>query len=384
MKGAGIDYLEKCPECGSRNLLVDSHRAELRCDDCQLVIADELISDQRPVGLDEPQQQGEDRILPQLHFGGRDSSGRGINPAIIWTLRLTAQKYNLKSAERGILSMEARIRRHAAQLRVPAGIVQRAIAIFREAKREQIFKKPSLNEWALANLQTACREARYIVPWEDLMQGSTDKISKVKEYHYEICTRLGINYEPFTFTHYIVYLAGKLGISDTAVINRAVGNAVLNPNENGNPLCVSGAALYMSLQDLGIRVSQKEFCRDANISEISLRHWVQKLGGYKKVIADIPEPDSSGSGEDLVDSSRPEGDNEDENREEDARNRRNNPAPPEQPERHDDRTYKRHALCYGGDAFKKVRHKRKVVAYPRRDRKRGHPRPKAHKQGSNR
>lgn len=374
------DYLEECPECGSRNLVVDSHRAELRCDDCQLVIADELISDQRPVGLDEPQQQqGDDRILPQLHFGGRDSSGKKINSAIIWVLRRTAQTYNLKSAERGILSMEARIRRHAAQLRIPAGITQRAIMIFREAKQKQIFKKPSLNEWALANLQTACREARYIIPWEDLMQGSTDKISKVKEYHYQICLQLGINYEPFTFTHYIVYLAGKLGISDTAVINRAVGNAVLNPNENGNPLCVSGAALYMALQDLGIRVSQKDFCHDANISEISLRHWVQKLGGYQKVLVDIHEPDVLGSGEDLVDSRGPEGDNEDKGREQDAENRRDNPTPPEQPERHDDRSDERHALRHGRDAFKKVRHKRKVAAYPRGERERVHPRPKPHK-----
>jgi len=38
-----IEYTKKCPECGSTHVSRDYSRAELVCDDCGLVIAEELI-----------------------------------------------------------------------------------------------------------------------------------------------------------------------------------------------------------------------------------------------------------------------------------------------------------------------------------------------------
>lgn len=294
-----LSYVDKCPECGSPAVYLDSYRAELICSKCNVVIADALIlpgtesprdSEQYPVETDDS------KLLPQLYFGSRDATGRPVGQGLVWLLRRTAQTYNLKSGERSAVLMETRIRRLVSQLGLPATISIRAIYLFRKAKRMNIVRKPGLNDWALALILAACRETRYVITIEDLVAGIVGKDyrslrkrseSNVQRYYNVVKRKLGLPLQTPSIENYVTYFSGKLGLNFLAQL--AIEISHRNPKLNSTPHCVAAGALYIAARDSGFRVSQKEFCKQANLSEISLRSKVAMLGGMSLYAKEAPE-----------------------------------------------------------------------------------------------
>jgi transcription initiation factor TFIIIB Brf1 subunit/transcription initiation factor TFIIB len=251
----------------------------------------EIKDDQQPAG----------KILPQLYFGTRDADGRSVNPSRVWDLHKTARTYNLKSSERGAIAMESRIRRLASQLKLPNGVVQRAVYLYQQAQKRHVIKKPSLNDWALSLIFTTCREMHYIITIEDLVAHlASDSIvrqrskSNVRRYYNLVKSAFGLRISPPETGNYVVYFSGKLGMTNQPIIQRALEIARLHINEspNSTPHCVAAGALYIALEKSG-GFSQKSFCKQTNLSEISLRHWVDRLGGYREAVPLIPDVQSS-------------------------------------------------------------------------------------------
>ena len=275
--------------------------------------------------------EGDDtQLLPQLYFGPRDAHGAPIKSGMVWLLRRTAQVYNLRSGERSAVTMETRIRKLASQLGFPSTLALRAIFIFRKTRKMHVLKKPGLQDWALALLYTACRDTRYVVTVEDIVGNPDDarSISTVWAYFKNIKRALGLKLLPFTVQNYITYYSGKLRVNGV-IVAKALHVAATNAKANATPHCVAAGALYISMREAGYDISQKEFCTHANVSEISLRHWVTGLGGFS--VPDRSPPDIV-----LADVSE-EGQDVDGKSEETPEDDGQNPPPPEEPKRDDDR-----------------------------------------------
>jgi len=288
------------------------------CSICNVVVADALVlpGSERPMSADERYavEADDSQLLPQLFFGNRDALGRPVGQRLVWALRRNAQRYNLRPGERGMLSMESRIRRLGAQHALPQTVVLRAIYLYRRVKRMRLFQKPGLDDWSLALLYTACRESRYVITLEDLVRitplarGKSPKerqgiqrrsIRKVLDYHRDVCIALDIPSRQFSVENYVTYFSGKVGINgeiSTAAVRLA--RPYVDSNPNSSPESVAAAALYLSIRRHGYDISQKDYCGKVNLSEISLRRWVQNLGETsERLKRTMPEVDTDSVGD---------------------------------------------------------------------------------------
>ena len=233
-------------------------------------------------------QQGNDnRILPQLFYSSRDTEGRLVANDVVWKLRNTAKMQNLKSSERAILLFEARLRQLAKSRNIPDSVVKRATDMYHRVREKRVFNKPNLTELALGLLLTACREMKYLITYKDLC-GDTASMNKIKVYHRKISISLGLagpgsealenRLGDLSINQYVVYYAAKVGVQQRGpILAEAFNMAKIS---QGAAHCVAAAALYIAVRNSGMKMSQKEYCSKVNLSEISLRDWVEKLGGY--------------------------------------------------------------------------------------------------------
>ena len=362
---------DKCTECGGQ-LVLDSYRAELFCDRCNLVAAESLILP----GFEKPREEAErypdGLILPQLEFSNRDSKGNFVKQRVVSRLRRTAQYQNIKSKERSAITFETRIRRIASQRGIPTSIVQRAVYLSRKARQTKAVKKVSLQDFALALLLAACRESRYIVTIDDLVnEDNKDLASNVRRYFNLLKKVLGLKIPPPDAQNYVTYYAGKFGFG-VQVSGRAILVAKRDPNINSTPHCVAAGALYIAAKELGYALSQKAFCEKTKISEITLRNWVSLLGGYQPSMAVLPEPKAEDLETVPVEESRPY-------REESANDSTPEPPAPEESVRDDDDADDDHGNRSQRNRRESLRDKRNVrLRRPVKDAS------KTHKQAANR
>ena len=174
---------------------------------------------------------------------------------------------------------------------------------------------------------TACREVGYVITVGDLVAEGQDA-RKVLDYHHKVARDLGVKMRLPDVAAYVAYFAGKLGVApDSPVVRHAIYLSQFVIDPNATPHCVAISSLYVATKQAGMRVQQKVFCAAAHITEISLRAWARKLGGYsddKGVV--VPPFDKS---EILDDLGRPEGDDEYEKRERNTEQRSPEPSSPE-------------------------------------------------------
>lgn len=273
----------RCPECGSEKLYADYKRAEILCNQCESVVADALFEQggggetsamSHPPGND-------NRLLPQLFYSPRDSEGRIVANDVLWKLRTTAMMQNLKSSERSTLAFEAKLRHLAQQRGIPDPILKRATDLYRQVRQKKLFNKPNLAELALGLLLTAAREAKYAISLEDLIDNSQASLNKVKRLHYRIKVALKIVCPLPSTDSFIAYYASKIGVLQNGTILREAREiSKINVDVNAAAHCVAAGSLYIAIRNSGNGISQKNFCESVNLSEISLRDWVQRLGGH--------------------------------------------------------------------------------------------------------
>jgi len=161
-------------------------------------------------------------------------------------------------------------------------------------------KKPGQRDWALSLLFTASREAHYIITIRDLVttgmpvskkerKRTQRSESNILRYYHLLKKALDLHIRPPSVSNYITYFASKLRFG-TPIITRASAIANAHTNPNGAPHCVAAGALYIASEEYGSDLSQKAFCQEVGLSEISLRHWIRYLGGHYLRDVELPGP----------------------------------------------------------------------------------------------
>lgn len=301
MSVSDVTDANKCPECGSQRLYVDSHRAEVVCAECSAVVAEAMVEQGGP-SLEGHRSGDDSRLLPQLFYSSRDTEGRLVAGDTVWKLRQTAKMQNLRSSERAVLNFESRLRQLAEQRGIPDSVVKRATDMYHRVRERKTFNKPNLTELALGLLLTACREMRHLIMYKDLVRGTSPPASmnKVKKYYRTISVALGLGRPgsdalvnrlgEMSVNQQIAYFAAKLGVARRGqVLSEAASTVKLSDGwvkfeidkTPGAAHCVAAAALFIALKNGGSKISQRDYCAKVNLSEINLRGWVAKLGGYE-------------------------------------------------------------------------------------------------------
>ena len=166
----------QCPECGSSHLVRDYDRGETVCEECGLVL-DENIIDQGPEWRAFDMDQGEKRartgapmtytihdkgLSTEIGWKNKDSYGKSIptrNRAQLYRLRKWQRRIRVSNAtERNLAFALSELDRIASSMGLPRNVRETAAMIYRKAVNKNLIRGRSIEGVVAASLYGACRQ----------------------------------------------------------------------------------------------------------------------------------------------------------------------------------------------------------------------------------
>ena len=293
-----IEETTICPECGSAHLNRDNHRAELICNDCGLVIEEDLI-DYGPEWRAFDSEQREKRartgapmtymihdkgLSTMIGWRNRDSYGKSIpmrNRAQLYRLRKWQKRIRISdAAERNIALALSAIDRMSSAMGLPRNVRETAAMIYRKAALKNLVRGRSVEGIAAAALYAACRQCH--VP------RTLDEISKIanmpkrdigRNYRF-IARELKLKLMPTLPEDYISRFCGGLRLNGdvqvkTMQILKEAADRGLTSGQS--PIGIAAASIYIASVLCGERRTQSEIAEKAGITEVTIRNRYKDL-----------------------------------------------------------------------------------------------------------
>ena len=293
-----VEETVKCPECGGNHLSKDYSRAELVCQDCGLVIDEDLI-DHGPEWRAFDSEQREKRartgspmtymihdkgLSTMIGWQNRDSYGKSIptrNRAQLFRLRKWQRRIRISDAtERNLATALSSLDRMASGMSLPRTVRETAAMIYRKAALKNLIRGRSVEGVTAASLYAACRQCN--VP------RTLDEISKIanmsrkeigRNYRY-ISRELSLKLLPTTPQDYVSRFCSELKLSgDTQVkvmaILKEAADAELTSGRG--PTGIAASSLYIASVLCGERRTQREVADVAGVTEVTIRNRYKEL-----------------------------------------------------------------------------------------------------------
>ncbi|MCK4332189.1 MAG: transcription initiation factor IIB [Thermoplasmatales archaeon] len=293
-----IEETTICPKCKSTHLNRDNYRAELVCDDCGLVIEENLIdygpewrafdSEQREkrsrVGAPMTYMIHDKGLSTMIDWKNRDSYGKSIptrNKAQIYRLRRWQKRIRISNAaERNLMIALSALDRMSSAMGLPRNVRETAAMIYRKAALKNLVRGRSIEDVAAAALYAACRQCH--------APRTLDEISKIANIprrnigrNYRFVSReLRLKLMPTLPEDYIsrfcsgLKLNGEVKVKATEILKEAEGNEITNGQ---NPISIAAASLYIASVLCGERRTQSEIANEAGVTEVTIRNHYKNL-----------------------------------------------------------------------------------------------------------
>ncbi len=293
-----IELTAVCPECNSTYLSRDHSRAELVCDDCGLVIEEDLI-DYGPEwrAFDSEQREKRARTGPPMNYMIHD---KGLSTTIGWTNRDSygksipnrsrAQLYRMRKWQTRIRISNATMKnlasalsdldRMSSRMGLPRTVRETAAMIYRNAASKNLVRGRTVDGVAAAALYAACRQCH--VP------RTLDEISNIanmprrdigRNYRY-IARELKLKLMPTTPQDYIprfcseLKLSGGVKAKTIEILKEAADKEITSGR---GPTGVAAAALYIATVLCGKRRTQRDIADEAGVTEVTIRNRYKEL-----------------------------------------------------------------------------------------------------------
>jgi len=293
-----IEETVKCPECKSTHLSRDFSRAELVCEDCGLVIDEDLI-DHGPEwrAFDSDQREKRARtgapMIYTIHDKGlstmiswqnRDSYGKCIptrNRAQLYRLRKWQRRVRISDAtERTLAIALSGLDRMASSMSLPRTVRETAAMIFRKAALKKLVRGRSIEGVTAASLYAACRQCNVPRTLDEI--SNTARISRKeigRTYRY-ISRELELKLMPTSPQDYISRFCSALKLSadvkaKTLEILHEATNRELTSGRG--PTGIAAASLYIASVLCGERRTQREVADVAGVTEVTIRNRYKEL-----------------------------------------------------------------------------------------------------------
>ncbi|MEM3851659.1 MAG: transcription initiation factor IIB [Methanomassiliicoccales archaeon] len=294
----GIEEVERCPECGSMHLVRDYERGELVCEECNLVIDDQLI-DQGPEWRAFDVEQGEKRartgapttltihdkgLSTEISWKNKDSYGKSIptrNRAQLYRLRKWQRRIRVSNAtERNLAFALGELERMASSMGLPRNVRETAAMVYRKAVNNNLIRGRSIEGVVAASLYAACRQCN--VPRTlDEVAGSSRVGRKEIGRTYRFMTReLKLKLMPTKPQDYVSRFCSELKLSGDvqSKANEILKEAGKRELTSGRgPTGVAAAAIYISSIVANERRTQREVATVAGVTEVTIRNRYKEL-----------------------------------------------------------------------------------------------------------
>lgn len=288
----------ECPECGSENIVENYGSGETICENCGLVVSDEII-DQGPEWRSFNSEDKKDKkrsgapstymihdkgLSTNIDWRNKDSNGRDIGSdqkSKMYRLRMWQRRTRVSSSKDRNLSFAlSELDRMASALELPKNVREAASVLYRRTIDEDLVRGRSIEEMTSACLYAACRKAR--IPRSLDETSEVAKVSKKdigRTYRY-ISRELELQLNPTSPVDYIPRFVSELGLSGNVrteaekLIQRAMEEGLTSGR---GPLGVSAAAIYITAANGGEKRTQREVAEVANVTEVTVRNRYKEL-----------------------------------------------------------------------------------------------------------
>ncbi len=292
------ERISKCPSCSSTDLMFDNERGELVCNNCGLVI-EENVTDTGPEwrAFDTDQRNSRARtgapikytkpnrgLVTEIDLYNKDIRGVRIpskRQAQLYRMRKWHKRASIaSSSERNYLIALPELNRVSSYLGLPDNIRESAALLYRKCVQNNLIRGRPIETVVQAVIYAACRAAGMPRTLDEISSISGLPKKEIGRAYRVISHELGLKIpltDPISYVpRYInaLKLSGEAQEKSIELLKDAMKKGLVSGR---SPTGVSAAAVYIAGALAGERRTQKEVADVAGVTEVTIRNRYREL-----------------------------------------------------------------------------------------------------------
>ncbi|TET19516.1 transcription initiation factor IIB [Candidatus Bathyarchaeota archaeon] len=299
---------DKCPECGSANLIHDYDTGETVCGNCGLVLHDQMM-DKGPEwrAFTQEEKASRSRVgIPtsySVHDKGlstaigrvdRDAFGRKLPLSTrlqMWRLRKWQIRSRVHSSvDRNLAQAMAELDRLCDKAHIPGPVKEKAAVIYRKALDRGLVRGRSIAAIAAAALYAACRSTKTPRTIRDIAETSLVNKKDVARCYRLLLRELDMRMpiaDPLTYISKIAERTGISGPTQGIAIKILRDAKTQRVSSGKDPMGLAAASLYIACLQTNEKKTQKDIAEAAGVTEVTVRNRYKSL--KRQLELEIPD-----------------------------------------------------------------------------------------------
>jgi len=300
--------IDKCPECGSSNLVHDYDTGETVCGDCGLVLYEQMM-DKGPewraftqeekasrsrVGVPTSYSVHDKGLSTAISQVDRDAFGRKLPLSTrlqMWRLRKWQIRSRVHSSiDRNLAQAMAELDRLSDKVYIPPPIKEKAAVTYRKALDKGLVRGRSIAAIAAAALYAACRGSGTPRTLREIAEASLVDKKDVARCYRLLLRELEVHMpiaDPLTYVSKIAERTGISGKTQGIAIQILREARKKRAAAGKDPMGLAAAALYIACLKNNEKKTQKDIAEAAGVTEVTVRNRYKTL--KKQLNLEIPE-----------------------------------------------------------------------------------------------
>ena len=300
--------VDKCPECGSSNLVHDYDTGETVCGDCGLVLYEQMM-DKGPewraftqeekasrsrVGVPTSYSVHDKGLSTAISQVDRDAFGRKLPLSTrlqMWRLRKWQIRSRVHSSiDRNLAQAMAELDRLSDKVYVPPPIKEKAAVTYRKALDKGLVRGRSIAAIAAAALYAACRGSGTPRTLREIAEASLVDKKDVARCYRLLLRELEVHMpiaDPLTYVSKIAERTGISGKTQGIAIQILREARKRRAAAGKDPMGLAAAALYIACLKNNEKKTQKDIAEAAGVTEVTVRNRYKTL--KKQLNLELPD-----------------------------------------------------------------------------------------------
>jgi transcription initiation factor TFIIB len=300
--------VDKCPECGSSNLIHDYDTGETVCGDCGLVLYEQMM-DKGPewraftqeekasrsrVGVPTSYSVHDKGLSTAISQVDRDAFGRKLPLSTrlqMWRLRKWQIRSRVHSSiDRNLAQAMAELDRLSDKVFIPQPIKEKAAVTYRKALDKGLVRGRSIAAIAAAALYAACRGSGTPRTLREIAEASLVDKKDVARCYRLLLRELDVHMpiaDPLTYVSKIAERTGISGKTQGLAIQILRIARKKRAAAGKDPMGLAAAALYIACLQNNEKKTQKDIAEAAGVTEVTVRNRYKTL--KKQLNLELPD-----------------------------------------------------------------------------------------------
>jgi len=300
--------VDKCPECGSSNLVHDYDTGETVCGDCGLVLYEQMM-DKGPewraftqeekasrsrVGVPTSYSVHDKGLSTAISQVDRDAFGRKLPLSTrlqMWRLRKWQIRSRVHSSiDRNLAQAMAELDRLSDKVYIPPPIKEKAAVTYRKALDKGLVRGRSIAAIAAAALYAACRGSGTPRTLREIAEASLVDKKEVARCYRLLLRELDVHMpiaDPLTYVSKIAERTGISGKTQGMAIQILREARKRRAAAGKDPMGLAAASLYIACLKNNEKKTQKDIAEAAGVTEVTVRNRYKTL--RKQLNLEIPD-----------------------------------------------------------------------------------------------